>query len=54
MNEKPQSSNSNSAAAQDKDVKTWRERRVLELYVVRISPPCRAVWLYLLQVGIFI
>lgn len=23
----------------------------MELYLIRISPPCRAVWLYLLQVS---
>jgi hypothetical protein len=23
----------------------------LELYIVRVSPPCRFVWLYMLQVG---
>ena len=26
----------------------------IELYLVRLSPPCRSVWLYMLQVCIYI
>ena len=27
-------------------------RRPVELYLVRLNPACRAVWLYMLQVGL--
>ena len=31
-----------------------KSHKPLELYVVRISPPCRVVWMYLLQVGVLL
>ena len=40
-----------SAVVMHRDMPNGFHRRPVELYLIRLNPPCRAVWLYMLQVS---